>query len=46
VPALLQSNAALAEPVQIPGMHYREIRLTGRGFERHLIAQLSWWSFL
>lgn len=45
VPALLQSNAALAEPVQIPGVKYLEVRLTGRSFERFLVAQLTWWSF-
>lgn len=46
VPALLQSNAALAEPLQMPGMHYLEIKLTGRSFERFLMGQLSWPSFL
>lgn len=45
VPALLQSNEALAEPVQIPGIEYREIRVTGKGFERHMLKQLSWGSF-
>lgn len=45
VPVLLQSNAALAEPVQIPGLDYREVRVTGRGFERHLLGQLGWGSF-
>ncbi|KAI0472000.1 tyrosine/serine protein phosphatase [Xylariaceae sp. FL0804] len=44
-PALLQTNAALAEPVQIPGLQYREIRVTGRRFERYLVAQLTWWSY-
>jgi len=42
----VQSNAALAEPVQIPGMRYLEIRLTGKSFERYLISQLSWWSYM
>ena len=46
VPALLQSNAALAEPVQIPGMKYHEIKLTGKAFENFLVSQLSWYSFL
>jgi len=45
VPALLASNAALAEPVQIPGLNYLEIKLTGRKFERHLLSQLSWLQF-
>lgn len=46
VPALLQSNAALAEAVQIPGIEYREVRVTGPGFEKHMLRQLSWGSFL
>ncbi|XXH00290.1 Coenzyme Q-binding protein coq10, mitochondrial [Hypoxylon texense] len=45
VPALLQSNAALAEPVQIPGLRYREVKVTGRRFERFLLSQLSWWNY-
>lgn len=45
VPARLQSNAALAEPVQIRGLDYREVRVTGRGFERHMLKQLGWASF-
>ncbi|KAK6832932.1 hypothetical protein PG995_012710 [Apiospora arundinis] len=42
VPALLQSNAALAEPVKIPGLRYLEIKITGGKFEKFLISQLSW----
>ncbi|KAK8041150.1 hypothetical protein PG994_014157 [Apiospora phragmitis] len=45
VPALLQSNAALAEPVQIPGLRYLEIKITGGKFEKFLISQLSWPGF-
>ncbi len=41
-----KSNAAVAEPLQIPGIRYREIKLTGKSFERHLLRQLSWLSFL
>ncbi|GKT49299.1 tyrosine-protein phosphatase 1 [Colletotrichum spaethianum] len=33
VPTLLQSNAALAEPVQISGLKYHEIKITGGSFE-------------
>ncbi|OTA61116.1 tyrosine/serine protein phosphatase [Hypoxylon sp. EC38] len=43
--ALVQSNTALAEPVQIPGLRYRHIKVTGRRFERFLLSQLSWWNF-
>ncbi|CAN8095643.1 unnamed protein product [Discula destructiva] len=46
VPTLLQSNVALAEPVQIPGLDYREVRVTGKGFERHLLKQLGWMNFI
>ena len=46
VPAILQSNAALAEPLQMPGVNYLEIKITGRSFERFLMGQLSWLSFL
>ncbi|KAK8047577.1 hypothetical protein PG996_015641 [Apiospora saccharicola] len=45
VPALLKSNAALAEPVQIPGLRYLEIKITGGKFEKFLISQLSWPGF-
>ena len=41
-----KSNAAAAEPLQIPGIRYREIKLTGKSFERHMLRQLSWLSFL
>ncbi|OLN84476.1 Tyrosine-protein phosphatase [Colletotrichum chlorophyti] len=43
VPALLQSNAALAEPVQIADIRYHEIKITGGKFEWFLVKQLSWW---
>ncbi|KAE9577382.1 hypothetical protein CGMCC3_g6495 [Colletotrichum fructicola] len=45
IPALLQSNAALAEPIQISGLKYHEIRVTGGNFERFLISQVSWGGF-
>lgn len=45
VPALIQSNAALSEPVQIPGMNYLEVNVNGKGFERTLLWQLSAWNF-
>lgn len=46
VPALLRSNEVLAGPVKIPGLEYREIRITGRGFERYMLSQLGWWSYM
>ncbi|KLU90015.1 hypothetical protein MAPG_08982 [Magnaporthiopsis poae ATCC 64411] len=46
IPALVQSNEALAQPVKIPDLSYLEIRITGRAFERHLLSQLSWLSFI
>ena len=45
-PAALQSNAALAEPVQIPGLRYLGIQITGGAFEKFVLSQLSWLSFL
>ncbi|RDW64805.1 tyrosine protein phosphatase-like protein [Coleophoma cylindrospora] len=45
IPALLQSNEALAEPVKIPGMKYLEININGKGFERSLLWQLKATSF-
>jgi hypothetical protein len=45
IPALVQSNSALAEPVKIPGMNYMEVNINGKGFERSLLWQLSAWSF-
>ncbi|KAI1468460.1 protein-tyrosine phosphatase-like protein [Daldinia caldariorum] len=52
LPAL--SNTALAEqqqqqqqqhPLQIPGLRYRTVKVTGRRFEIFLLRQLAWWSF-
>ncbi|CAM1508490.1 Fc.00g053380.m01.CDS01 [Cosmosporella sp. VM-42] len=46
IPALLKSNAALAEPLQIEGLDYHEIKITGRPFEMFMLGQLSWWNLL
>jgi hypothetical protein len=46
IPSLVQSKAALAEPLKIPGMNYLEININGKGFERSLLWQLSFFSFL
>ncbi|GKT85055.1 tyrosine/serine protein phosphatase [Colletotrichum tofieldiae] len=40
VPTLLQSNAALAEPVQISGLKYHEIKITGGSFEWFLALRV------
>ncbi|KAM0345136.1 hypothetical protein ACHAPU_006771 [Fusarium lateritium] len=45
IPALVKSNEALAEPLQISGLDYREVKITGRPFEKFLLSQLSWWDF-
>ncbi|KAE9366189.1 tyrosine/serine protein phosphatase-like protein [Stipitochalara longipes BDJ] len=45
-PALVQSNAALAEPSQIPGIDYLNVNINGKGFERSLLWQLSAWSIV
>ncbi|KKY29821.1 putative tyrosine serine protein phosphatase [Diaporthe ampelina] len=46
VPALLQTNDALAGPVKIDGIDYREVKITGGGFEKFMLSQLCWSSFL
>lgn len=46
VPTLMKSNDAMAEPLKIPGIDYLEINITGKGFERSLLWQLSLWSFM
>ncbi|TVY65752.1 hypothetical protein LSUE1_G006314 [Lachnellula suecica] len=46
IPALVQSNAALAEPLQISGIKYLEVNINGKGFERSLLWQLKYWSFI
>ncbi|KFY46522.1 hypothetical protein V495_02418 [Pseudogymnoascus sp. VKM F-4514 (FW-929)] len=44
VPALLKSNDALAQPVQIPGLQYLNININGKGFERTIVWRLSFWN--
>jgi hypothetical protein len=46
IPALVQSNAALTEPSQLPGMTYLNVNINGKGFERSLLWQLSTWSIM
>lgn len=46
IPALLQTNDALAGPVKIDGIDYREVKITGGGFEKFMLRQLCWSSFL
>ncbi|KAI1106135.1 tyrosine/serine protein phosphatase [Jackrogersella minutella] len=41
--AALQARSAA--PVQIPGLRYLQIKVTGRRLERFLLSQLSWWSY-
>lgn len=36
------SNSAFALPLQIPGIRYVEISLTGKSFERALLWRMSW----
>jgi protein-tyrosine phosphatase len=42
----VKTNDAVAEPLKIPGIRYLEIKLTGKAFEKHLLSQLSWPSYL
>lgn len=45
-PDVVARNPALAEPARIPGIEYRDVKITGPGFEKHMLSQLSWGSFL
>ena len=40
--AVPTSNHAVAESLKIPGLHYAEINLNGKGFERSLVWQLRY----
>ncbi|CRK32377.1 hypothetical protein BN1708_005766 [Verticillium longisporum] len=42
--AAIQTNDDLAQSVKIPGLHYVNVSLAGKGLERHLAWQLSWWN--
>lgn len=44
VPASLQSNEALAQPMEITGIQYLQININGKGFERSLLWKLKLWS--
>jgi protein-tyrosine phosphatase len=44
--AMLESNAVLAEPVQMPGLQYHQVRITGGQFEKFMVSQTTWWGFL
>ena len=46
IPALLQTNDALAGPVKIDSIDYREVKITGGGFEKFMLSQMCWSSFL
>ncbi|KAM0411720.1 hypothetical protein ACHAPD_009937 [Fusarium lateritium] len=41
IPALVKSNEALAEPLQISGLNYRDVKITGRPFELFLLNTLD-----
>lgn len=45
-PDVVARNKALSEPARIPGIDYRDVKITGPGFEKHMLGQLSWSSFL
>lgn len=40
--AVPQSNDAVAEAVQIPGVTYHNINFNGNAYSKMLISQLSW----
>ncbi|KAH6689535.1 protein-tyrosine phosphatase-like protein [Plectosphaerella plurivora] len=44
-PAALQTNADAVRPLEIPGVKYRLVNLTGRGLQQHLVSKLGWLSY-
>ncbi|KAF3770704.1 hypothetical protein M406DRAFT_247366 [Cryphonectria parasitica EP155] len=44
-PEVVAKNKALAEPARIPGIEYRDVKITGPGFEKHMLGQMSWGGF-
>lgn len=46
IPALVRSNDALAQPMEIPELEYLNININGKGFERTLLWRLSFWNIL
>ncbi|PSR79189.1 tyrosine/serine protein phosphatase-like protein [Coniella lustricola] len=44
-PDVVAKNPALSEPARIPGITYRDVKITGPGFEKRMLSQLSWSSF-
>ncbi|OBT70324.1 hypothetical protein VE03_00193 [Pseudogymnoascus sp. 23342-1-I1] len=46
IPALVKSNHALAQPMEISGLQYLNININGKGFERTLLWRLSFWNIL
>ncbi|KAH6606332.1 hypothetical protein Trco_005485 [Trichoderma cornu-damae] len=41
----LEAGQRTSEALQIQGLDYREIKINGKSFERHLLSLLSWWDF-
>lgn len=44
--AALQPDQKFAEDVQIPGIEYLRVNINGKGFERNLLWQLTWWQLI
>ena len=40
------SDTAAVLPLRMDGLEYHEVKVSGRQFEKHLLRQLSWWSYL
>ncbi|KAL7797451.1 protein-tyrosine phosphatase-like protein [Trichoderma ceciliae] len=41
----LETGQHSVEALQIQGLSYHGIKITGKSFERHLLSLLSWWDF-
>lgn len=44
--AALQPDQKFAQDVQIPGIDYLKVNINGKGFERNLLWQLTWWQLI
>lgn len=44
--AALKPDQEFFETVEIPGIEYLKVNINGKGFERNLLWQLTWWQFM
>lgn len=44
--AALKPDQDFAEDFQMPGISYLKVNINGKGFERNLLWQLTWWQLM